>query len=196
MLILLLHVMLILLMLTLLHVMPIPHITHTDTTPAMLISHITHTTTMYHRPCATSWCPPPTRPPTTGAWAPGCFWNLVRDSTWSTCSYSWYNVEYRPHCTKAGSYDFGCSIYTSQFFFSCLCCMVVWWAYITDTIIPRCCPDLPRIVETLRDSTALLEGEEQPSKGMVYSSRLLHGAAVCREVDDVLTAMVSSVTTC
>jgi hypothetical protein len=73
---------------------------------------------------------------------------------------------------------------------------VVWWTYITDTIIPRCCPDLPRIVETLRDSTALLEGEEQPSKGMVYSSRLLHGAAVCREVDDVLTAMVSSVTTC
>ena len=105
-------------------------------------------------------------------------------------------MEYRPHCTKAGSYDFGCSIYTSQFFFSCLCCMVVWWTYMTDTIIPRCCPDLPRIVETLRDSTALLEGEEQPSKGMVYSSRLLHGAAVCREVDDVLTAMVSSVTTC
>ena len=32
MLILLLHVMLILLMLTLLHVLPIPHITHTDTT--------------------------------------------------------------------------------------------------------------------------------------------------------------------
>ena len=53
--------------------------------------------------------------------------------------------------------------------------------------------DLPRIVETLRDSTYLLSrapGEEKKKQGgMQMTSVLLHGAAVCREVDDVFTAM-------
>ena len=56
--------------------------------------------------------------------------------------------------------------------------------------------DLPRIVETLRDSTYLLSrapGDTANSQsnhpGMVMTSRLLHGAAVCREIDDIFTAM-------
>ncbi len=57
--------------------------------------------------------------------------------------------------------------------------------------------DLPRLVESLRD--AALQMADHAGSGMgsysaqaVFSSRLLHGAAACREIDDLFSAMVQS----
>ena len=53
--------------------------------------------------------------------------------------------------------------------------------------------DIPRIVETMRRSAILLEAPPSSrikrSTQSIFSSHLLHGAAVCREVDDLFSAM-------
>jgi hypothetical protein len=56
--------------------------------------------------------------------------------------------------------------------------------------------DLPRIVETMRNSATLLasppSAANRRTRAAIFSSHLLHGAAVCREVDDLFSAMAQS----